>query len=67
MKIGQVKTWLDQGPVILLDQCKIPDPVRIEDREVYMNDPHAWPSEIGLTVKLLETNEILDVHEETLS
>jgi len=67
MKIGQVKTWLDQGPVILLGQCKIPDPVWIGDKEVYMNDPHAWPSEIGWTVKLLETNEILDVHEETLS
>ena len=39
----------------------------IGDKEVYMNDPHAWPSEIGWTVKLLETNEILDVHEETLS
>ena len=67
MKIGQVKTWLDQGPAILLDQCKIPDPVSLEDEEAYMNDPSAWPSEIGWTVKLLETNEILDVHEETLS
>jgi len=67
MKIGQVKEWLDQGPVILLDQCRIPDPINIEDREVYMNAPHAWPSEIGWTIKILETNEILDVHEETLS
>jgi len=67
MKIGQVKEWLDQGPVILLDQCRIPDPINIEDREVYMSDPHAWPSEIGWTIKILETNEILDVHEETLS
>jgi len=67
MKIGQVREWLDQGPVILLDQCRIPDPINIEDRKVYMNDPHAWPSEIGWTIKILETNEILDVHEETLS
>lgn len=67
MKIGQVKEWLDQGPVILLDQCSIPDPVSLEDKEVYMNDPSAWSSEIGWTIKILGTNEILDVHEETLS
>jgi hypothetical protein len=67
MKIGQVREWLDQGPVILLDQCRILDPINLEDREAYMNDPHAWPSEIGWTIKILGTNEILDVHEETLS
>tara|TARA_R110000765_G_scaffold261900_5_gene361885 strand:- start:1332 stop:1625 length:294 start_codon:yes stop_codon:yes gene_type:complete len=67
MKIGQIKEWLDQGPVILLDQCRIPDPVSLKDKEVYMNNPRAWPSEVGWTIKILETNEILEVHEETLS
>lgn len=67
MKIGQVREWLDQGPVILLGQCRILDPILLEDEEAYRNDPHAWPAEIGWTIKILETNEILDVHEETLS
>ena len=25
-----------------------------------------WPTDVGWTVKLLTTNEVLDVHEETL-
>jgi hypothetical protein len=67
MKIGQVKEWLDQGPVILLDQCRIPDPVEFKEKQTYLNNPDTWPSEIGWTIKILETDEILDVHEETLS
>jgi hypothetical protein len=72
MKVGEVYTWLDQGPVILLEKVAIPDPITMEELEeeygtieefVQFAD---WPTDVGWTVKLLTTNEVLDVHEETL-
>lgn len=73
MKVGEVYTWLDQGPVILLERVTIPDPITIEElKEEYGSIEELiaaadWPTDVGWKVKLLVTNEVLDVHEETLA
>jgi hypothetical protein len=62
MKAGQVKVWLDQGPAVLLDRCEIEAfPIRIEDAE-----DTVVTTESGWVIHLLETGEMLTVHEETL-
>ena len=61
MKAGQVKMWLDQGPAVLLEQCDIEDPVRVEDA-----DDTVPTTEKGWMIHLLQTDELLTVHEETL-
>ena len=72
MKVGEVYTWLDQGPVILLERVAIPDPITIEELEEEYGSIEEliaaadWPTDAGWKVKLLVTNEVLDVHEETL-
>ena len=63
---GDVLYWLDQGPVVLLKEAQIQDPISEEEAEEFFEDPEAWPVESGWTVALLDTGEILDVHEETL-
>ena len=67
MKVGDILDWLDQGPAILLKRCEIPAPCVDEDLGEYIDDPESWPSEIGWTIQLVATGEILDVHEETLN
>ena len=67
MKVGDILDWLDQGPAILLKRCEIPAPCPEEHLGEYMEDPESWPSEIGWTVQLVGSGEILDVHEETLN
>lgn len=62
MKAGEIKTWLDQGIVLLLEKCKVEaDSIAIgesnEDNE----------TEEGWAIYLLETGEILTVHTETLT
>ena len=67
-KAGRVYNWLDQGPAILLAQCEILDPVRTgAEHKMYKLCPEAWTSEPGWTISLLETGEVLDVHESTLN
>ena len=67
-KAGRVYNWLDQGPVLLLTECEIPDPIRTGDEHKrYKEYPDAWPAERGWTISMLQTGEILDVHEETLN
>ncbi len=61
MRAGQVKAWLDQGPAVLLEQCEIADPVRVEDA-----DDTVPTIESGWVIHLLQTDEVLTVHEETL-
>jgi len=67
MKAGDIRDWLDQGPVILLEKCQVPSPCLEEDLGDFLVDPGAWPSEPGWKIKLLVTGEILEVHTETLS
>ena len=62
MRAGEIKTWLDQGIVLLLEKCKVEaDSIAIgesnEDNE----------TEEGWAIYLLETGEILTVHTETLA
>ncbi|HBZ40089.1 MAG TPA: hypothetical protein DEO59_17040 [Balneola sp.] len=72
MKAGDVYKWLDQGPVILLEKVKIPDPITLEElEEEYgtieeFRKKSDWPTDTGWKVKLVTTSEVLDVHEETL-
>ena len=70
MKVGEVYQWLDQGAAILLEECKIADPIPEDRKDEFMEDPEAflksWPNEKGWTIKLLQTGEILGVHENTL-
>ena len=67
-KAGRVYNWLDQGPVLLLAKCEIPDPVRTgTEFKQYKKCPDAWPTEAGWTISMLQTGEVLDVHEETLN
>ena len=61
MKAGQVKVWLDQGPAVLLETCDIQDPIRTEDA-----DDTVPTTEKGWIIHLLQTGEVLSVHEETL-
>lgn len=65
-KVGDAVEWLDQGPAIIIAQCEILDPIHTEDYEVYAQDTEAWPRETGWLIKLLETGEKIEVHEETL-
>lgn len=67
MTAGQVRNWLDEGPALLLSPCQIADPIPEDQANVFFDDPTSWPRDKGWTIKLLETGEILDVHEETLS
>ena len=66
MKPGDIVRWLDQGPAILLNECEIPDPCSNEEYQDYLKNPEAWPSSAGWRIKLVLTEEILDVHPETL-
>ena len=63
IKPGATLDWLDQGPAIVLRSCLIQDPILESDLELLGDDV---PWETGWTIKLLQTGEILDVHEETL-
>lgn len=65
-RIGDVVEWLDQGPAVILTQCDILDPIPSKEYEVYSQDPDAWPTETGWVIKLLDTDEKIEVHEDTL-
>jgi len=63
-KAGRVYHWLDQGPAVLLSQCEIESrPVEI----VKGKTEYETETEKGWVISLLETGEILTVHEETLN
>jgi len=64
MKPGDVVMWLDQGPAIILCKCLIPSPNRKESFKEFLNE--TWEEEDGWTIKLILTNGLLDVHEDTL-
>lgn len=62
MKPGQVKVWLDQGPAVLLEQIDIEgESIAIEEV-----DDVVPTTEKGWIIHLLQTGEMLTVHEETL-
>ena len=62
MKAGQVKAWLDQGPAVLLERCDVEgESILIEEK-----DDVVPTTEQGWIIHLLQTNELLSVHEETL-
>ena len=73
MKPGEVYKWLDQGPVILLERVVIPDPITLEELEEEYGTLEEfrktadWPTEEGWKVKVVSTDEVLDVHEDTLT
>jgi len=62
MRAGQVKVWLDQGPAVLLEQCEV------EGESIALDevDDVVPTSEKGWVIHLLQTGEMLTVHEETL-
>ena len=63
MRAGQVKVWLDQGPAVLLEQCDVEvEAILAEEYE----DDMVIETEKGWVIHLLETGELLTVHEETL-
>jgi hypothetical protein len=64
LRPGRVYHWLDQGPAVLLAECDVesaPVPV-VEGKTEYEIE-----TERGWVIRLLETGEILTVHEDTLS
>jgi len=67
MKSGEIYTWLDQGPAVLLEEKEILDPIPEKDLDKFLSNPDFWPKETGWIVRLIETDEILHVHAETLS
>jgi len=67
MKVGDVVEWMDQGPALLLEEVEITAPCLEEELGEFLSDPDSWPTEIGWKIKLLLTQEILDVHTDTLS
>ena len=71
MKPGDVVVWLDQGPAIILCACMIPEPCTIEEfHEQFDNLEDCidvnLAEELGWTIKLVATGEIIDVHTDTL-
>ena len=62
MKPGQVKAWLDQGPAVLLQECDIEG----ESIAIDEVDDVVPTTERGWVIHLLQTGEMLTVHEETL-
>ena len=62
MKVGQVKAWLDQGPAVLLAQCDI-ESEAIAVGDVFDKVPRYVK---GWVISLLQTGEMLTVHEDTL-
>ena len=63
MKAGQVRVWLDQGPAVLLEQCDVE--VRAYEVDELIIEPPE--TERGWIIHLLQTGELLTVHEETLN
>ena len=64
LRPGRVYHWLDQGPAVLLAECEIEaDPVPIEEGKA----EYKVETERGWVISLLETGEILTVHEDTLN
>ena len=62
MRAGQVKAWLDQGPAILLDTCDV------EGESISLDEVGdvVPTTEMGWVIHLLQTGEVLSVHEDTL-
>ena len=66
-RVGDAVEWLDQGPALIIAQCEILDPISTKEHEIYSQYPDlAWPSETGWVIRLSNTGEKLEVHEETL-
>ena len=63
IKVGRVYQWLDQGPAIILASCDVEG----ESIAVDEADDVAPTYEKGWVISLLQTGEILTVHEETLT
>ena len=62
MRPGMICNWLDVGPAVLLETAVIENPLSCDDA---MKGIEAdW--EIGWRIKLLETDEVLTVHADTL-
>ena len=62
MEAGQVKVWLDQGPAVLLAECEV-ESQAVRVGEFSVKNPK---KEKGWVIGLLQTGEILTVHEDTL-
>ncbi len=62
MKAGQIKMWLDQGPAVLLETCEV------EGESIALDEVGEIvpTTEMGWVIHLLQTGELLTVHEETL-
>jgi hypothetical protein len=61
---GSVYHWLDQGPAVLLAECELETmPVLIVEGKT----EYEVETERGWVISLLQTGEILTVHEETLN
>ena len=63
IKVGRVYQWLDQGPAIILASCDVEG----ESIAVDEADDVVPTYEKGWVISLLQTGEILTVHEETLT
>lgn len=66
MKPGDVVQWLDAGLAIILCECEIQDPLQIIDLDSFITEQKDIPYSRGWLIKLIESGEILSVHEETL-
>lgn len=70
MKSGEIYNWLDQGPAVLLMKCSIPDVFSEEEYLALIQTNtlsiDTWPQSPGWKIKLLVTDEIIDVHPDTL-
>ena len=63
IKVGRVYQWLDQGPAIILAECDVEAESQTYG-EFLVKGPR---TEKGWVISLLQTGEILTVHEETLT
>lgn len=60
-EVGQVKAWLDQGPALLMAVCQVEaESIAIGTKVDKIETEQGW------VIRLLQTGEILTVHEETL-
>ena len=67
MRAGEVYEGIDEGPAVLQSPWQSADPIPLYQAHQFLTDPAAWPHEDGWTIKLLETGDIIDVHEDTLT
>ena len=63
IKVGRVYNWLDQGPAVILAECDVE--AEAQTPQEFLR--HGPSYEKGWVISLLQTGEVLTVHDDTLN